>query len=82
MITEFNLIYFMVKLFIIYWNVATIIDSAGFIHRVQVSQSSGTELLDTAAIEAVKRLGRYLPIPPELQRQQWSLEIPIEYSLL
>ena len=59
-----------------------IIDSAGFIHRVQVSQSSGTELLDTAAIEAVKRLGRYLPIPPELQRQQWSLEIPIEYSLL
>lgn len=58
------------------------VDRDGRIHDVRVHRSSGTQMLDQAAVEAVKRLGRFQPIPPEIPRDLWSLQIPMDYQLL
>ncbi len=60
--------------FIIYRN--------GKINHIQVQQSSGTQILDNAAVNAIKRLGQFKPIPPEIPRDSWALEIPITYALM
>ena len=59
-----------------------IIHRDGNIEAIDVLHSSGTELLDRAAIDAIKRLGQFRPIPPEIPRDSWKLKIPIRYALL
>lgn len=58
------------------------VDRDGRIRDVRVHRSSGTQMLDQAAVEAVRRLGRFRPIPEEIPRDLWSLQIPMDYKLL
>lgn len=58
------------------------ITSDGHIFDIQITQSSGSRALDKAATQAVRKLGRFEPIPKELAREEWSLSIPMDYSLM
>lgn len=62
--------------------VAFVLEADGRIHRVQVDTSSGFAAIDEAAVAAVERLGRFQPIPRELQRERWELKVPISFAIL
>lgn len=59
-----------------------LVGQAGDISNVHIIESSGTSAIDSAAINALQRMGRFRPIPIELSRQSWAMEIPLEYSIL
>ncbi len=54
----------------------------GQIHDVNIAMTSGTKLLDKAALDAVNKLGQFKPIPEQIQYEKWKLEIPMEFTLL
>ena len=58
------------------------IELSGLIKNISISSSSGVELLDNAALQAVQALRQFRPIPDELNRNQWPMRIPVEFSLL
>lgn len=58
------------------------IDRQGNISGVDIARSSGSRGIDNAAVQALVRLGRFEPIPPEIMRERWEMEIPLEYSIL
>ena len=57
------------------------IDRNGKILGLSVSRSSGHEILDEAALQAVKDAGPYPPIPDELNKSSLNFQIPISYAL-
>ncbi|MBK5966157.1 hypothetical protein CCR95_19245 [Thiocystis minor] len=61
--------------------VAFVIRADGRIDRVQLAQGSGQPALDRAALDALRRLGRFKPIPTSLGRQSWPLRVPIRFDL-
>lgn len=46
-----------------------------------ITRSSGHPVLDEAAQETLRRVGRFPPLPPELQRSQLTLEVPLAFRL-
>ena len=58
------------------------VDRSGLIKNISIYNSSGIKLLDTAALQAVETLRQFRPIPDELNRSQWPMRIPVEFSLL
>ena len=54
----------------------------GRLSNVRVVHGSGFERLDEAAVETVERLGRFRPLPPELDRARWPLVVPLDFTLL
>jgi len=58
-----------------------VIEEDGAITGIRVAGSSADPGLDQAAMEAVQRLGRYKPIPPAFDREEWALEVPIRFAL-
>jgi len=61
--------------------VAFVLQADGRITGVEVRRSSGSDLLDRAAVEALEKLARYQPIPEALQRHRWALRVPINFAL-
>ncbi len=57
------------------------ISSSGQIEGARVRRSSGHNLLDQAAREILRRVGRFPPFPAELKRRQLTIEIPLAYRL-
>ena len=57
------------------------IQADGRITGAKVAAGSGSALLDEAALETLSRLGRFRPIPAELQRERWPLRVPIRFAL-
>lgn len=53
----------------------------GGFEEVKVTRSSGDRELDRAAIEALKRLNRFRPIPLEFGRGRWPLSVSIRFDL-
>jgi protein TonB len=62
-------------------SVAFVVQRNGSISGVRVAGSSGSAALDKAATDAVKRLGRFKPIPKALARSSWSMRVPIQFQL-
>lgn len=60
---------------------AFVVQGNGRIAEVQVARSSGDRSLDQAAVQAVKRLGSFKPIPPSIGRSSWPMRVPIEFEL-
>ncbi|MCL6622711.1 MAG: energy transducer TonB [Syntrophobacterales bacterium] len=54
----------------------------GCLENAGLKRSSGHELLDRAAQETVRRVGRFPPLPPGLGRERLALAIPISFRLL
>ena len=53
----------------------------GTISQVQVASSSSSQSLDRAASGAVISLGRFDPIPPQLDRDRWEFQVPIRFAM-
>jgi len=61
--------------------VAFEIGREGQLLSLSVNQSSGIEILDEAALEAVKEAGPYPPIPEKIQQESIKMKLPISYFL-
>lgn len=57
------------------------IAAGGQIDASRISRSSGHDLLDEAAKETLRRVGRFPPLPADLNRQQLTIEVPLAFHL-
>jgi protein TonB len=53
----------------------------GRLTGTSLCKSSGNDILDKAARETVRKVGRFPPLPAGLGRQQLTVEIPLAYRL-
>lgn len=58
-----------------------VLGSNGSVLQYQVAESSGSEVLDQAALRLVNQIGEFPPFPEEIKRTNWQFFIPIEYRL-
>jgi protein TonB len=49
--------------------------------EIAVNDPSDHDRLDEAALETLRKVGRFDPIPDVLQRERWSILVPIDYRL-
>ena len=61
--------------------VAFTIRADGSLTEFRVAKGSGSEVIDQAAVETVRRLGTYKPIPAGIGRSQWPVKVPIRFDL-
>ena len=61
--------------------VAFTVEADGRLARVRVVESSGSELLDEAALEAVRQAAPFPPFPDGVERRQWDFTLPLSFSL-
>ena len=57
------------------------ISANGSIAGISLSRSSGSSTLDQAAQETVNKVGRFPPIPPEVQKTSLTVQVPLAYRL-
>lgn len=62
--------------------VGFVVQADGRLTAIELLESSGHQLLDEAALAAVREVARFRPIPEELGRQDWSLSVPLNFRLL
>jgi len=53
----------------------------GSLRQCSVTRTSGSDLLDNAALRAVRSVGRFPPVPPELLGEELAFELPIIFKL-
>jgi protein TonB len=61
--------------------VAFTIRADGTLADFRVAKGSGSEVIDQAAVETVRRLGTYKPIPAGIGRSRWPVRVPIRFDL-
>jgi periplasmic protein TonB len=54
----------------------------GALRQCAVAKSSGSGLLDNAALRAVRSVGRFPPLPPEILGIELVFELPVSFQLL
>ena len=57
--------------------VAFTVQADGSATSIRVVSSSGSPVLDQAAVDAVRRASPFPPIPPEAGRRQWPFAVPV-----
>lgn len=57
------------------------IGSGGQIETYRVSRTSGHDILDGAARETIRRVGKFPAFPAELNRQKLTIEVPLAFRL-
>lgn len=53
----------------------------GEIRNIALSRSSRKPLLDQAALQTIKRIGKAPPLPNGLKRNSWKFVVPISYNM-
>jgi protein TonB len=61
--------------------VSFVIRKTGRLEDIRIARSSGSELLDEAALETIRRVNPFRPLPDELRKESWALAVPIVFSL-
>jgi protein TonB len=61
--------------------VGFVIQRDGALTDVRIVESSGHRRLDDAALETVRRVTPFQPIPEVVGREQWPISVPIAFSL-
>lgn len=61
--------------------VGFVLHKNGEISDMKIVLSSGYQLLDQAALRAVKKASPFQPIPEDLGYQTWSINIPLSFTL-
>jgi protein TonB len=61
--------------------VAFSVNAQGELSALRIAQSSGSERLDEAALQAVRDAAPFPPFPEGVQRTQWSFTLPLRFSL-
>jgi protein TonB len=56
-----------------------VISSGGGVGGIQLVASSGSPILDKAALEAVRRAAPFPPIPAEAGRSNWPFTVPLAF---
>ena len=46
-----------------------------------MTRSSGFEILDDEALETIRKIGRFPPLPPELELDRLKVELAIVFEL-
>lgn len=54
----------------------------GTLTNIKIDSSSGNSQLDTAGLEAVKKVGKFKPIPSEFGTSSMDLSVPIKFQTL
>ncbi len=54
----------------------------GSIINVRIDSSSGNKRLDSAGVEAVKKVGKFKAIPSELQTNSMDMSVPIKFQTI
>ena len=57
------------------------VDASGAVSGVQIRQSSGSERLDEAALQAVRDAAPFPPFPEGVARTRWHFTLPLSFSL-
>ncbi len=57
------------------------VDASGAVSGVQIRQSSGSERLDEAALQAVRDAAPFPPFPDGVARTRWHFTLPLSFSL-
>lgn len=57
------------------------ISADGGIAGISLTRSSGSSILDQAAQETVNKVGRFPPIPAEVQKNSLTVQVPLAYRL-
>lgn len=58
-----------------------VIEKDGRLRELSVAESSGIERLDTAALETLRKVTPFEPIPDVLGRDEWPISVPIAFTL-
>lgn len=53
----------------------------GSLRQCAIARTSGSSLLDSAALRAVKSVSRFPPMPPELEGNELVFELPVTFRL-
>lgn len=53
----------------------------GAVRQVELLDSSGYPVLDKAAMRAIEAISGKLPLPDEIDRDRWRLEVPLTFEL-
>ena len=61
--------------------VAFTVSSNGEIGGIALAQSSGMSLLDQAAVQTIKRVGKAPPFPAGIDKSKWRFVIPLAYNI-
>ncbi len=61
--------------------VAFTVKRNGEIRNISLSSSSKQQLLDRAAIQTIRRLGKAPPLPGVINRSHWRFVVPISYNI-
>ncbi|WP_235044914.1 TonB family protein [Geobacter sulfurreducens] len=61
--------------------VRVVLARSGAVRRDEVARSSSHALLDNAALRAVRTVGRFPAVPPELGGEELTFEVPITFRL-
>lgn len=56
------------------------VTQSGQLSRVSVIRSSGSDILDAAALETVRRAAPFPPIPAEAGRSSWPFRLPVSFN--
>jgi protein TonB len=57
------------------------ISAGGQIESSRISRSSGHDLLDEASRDTIRKVGKFPPLPAELNRKNLTIEIPLAFRL-
>ena len=61
--------------------VSFVIRKTGRLEDIRIARSSGSELLDEAALKTIRRVNPFRPLPNELGKESWALAVPIAFTL-
>ena len=61
--------------------VSFVIMRDGSVREIRLIDSTGHQLLDKAVIQAIQAVSGKLPLPEQLNRQQWQFKIPLSFTL-
>jgi protein TonB len=61
--------------------VAFVVLQDGTLQQLVILRGSGSRHLDRAALQTLKRLHRFRPIPDELSRREWPMRVILRFAL-
>lgn len=62
--------------------VSFVISKNGSIQDINLINESRFKRLNKAALELLEKISRFEPIPEELDKENWAIELPINYSII
>lgn len=62
--------------------VSFILSKNGEIKNINLENASNFKRLNKAALELLEKIAKFEPIPKELEKNNWKIEIPINYSII